>query len=122
LIRLRQGQPAFRASLLQAYENRCAITESDAIEVLEAAHITPFAEGGPMAPVNGLLLRADIHTLFDLGLIAVDTRRWAVLVHPKLCETQFGINLDGVQVRRPRDTAMRPDVSRLDAHRRILGL
>ncbi len=84
LIRKRQGQPAFRAALLQAYESRCAITEADTIEVLEAAHITPFSEGGPMTTDNGLLLRSDVHTLFDLGLIAVDTNQWALVVHQSM--------------------------------------
>lgn len=70
-IALRRGQAAFRAKLLRAYNNRCAITGCDVTEALEAAHILPFRGKHTHVIENGLLLRADIHTLFDLGLIWV---------------------------------------------------
>lgn len=76
-IRIRRGQPAFRAALLNAYGRRCAITGCAVEDVLEAAHISPYR--GPLTNhvSNGLLLRADIHTLFDCNLLAIhpDTRR-----------------------------------------------
>ena len=122
LIRLRQGQPAFRSALLVAYGNRCAVTGADAIEALEAAHIVPFSAGGPANTHNGLLLRADIHTLFDLGLIAVDTGTWQVVVHPKILETAVGQNLAGRSVRLPTSPDGRPSSDRLDQHRRASGL
>src|SRR5205823_2979542 len=65
----RQGQFAFRAALIEAYGGRCAMTGCDILEVLEAAHIVPYRGPSTNAVSNGLLLRADIHTLFDLGLI-----------------------------------------------------
>ena len=68
----RQGQQAFRRKLLQAYRNRCAITGCETRWVLEAAHITPYRGTKTNNLANGLILRADIHTLFDLGLISVD--------------------------------------------------
>ena len=83
-IRLRQGQPAFRSRLLAAYGRRCAVTGTDVTETLEAAHIRPYAGGGGMETSNGLLLRADLHTLFDLRLLAVDTEHWTVVVHPRV--------------------------------------
>jgi predicted restriction endonuclease len=64
-----QGQPAFWDALLQAYERQCAITGCTVLQILEAAHIMPYM-GKPTNRVdNGLLLRSDLHTLFDLGLI-----------------------------------------------------
>ncbi len=39
--------------------------------MLEAAHIKPFSEGGPNEVRNGLLLRADLHRLFDTGHVTV---------------------------------------------------
>jgi putative restriction endonuclease len=54
-----------------AYGRACAITEEHTLPVLEAAHIKPFAEGGPNKIFNGLLLRSDVHRLFDKGYITV---------------------------------------------------
>lgn len=71
-IILRRGQPKFRKDLLIAYNKTCAVTGCDAEEALEAAHIIPYSETGDNEICNGLLLRADIHTLYDLNLIAIE--------------------------------------------------
>lgn len=71
MVTLRQGQPAFRAALMKAYNRRCAITGCNVEAVLEAAHISPYDGKKTNHVTNGLLLRADIHTLFDRGLIKV---------------------------------------------------
>lgn len=65
------GQGAFRLSVTDAYAKRCAITGEKALPVLEAAHIKPYAEAGPNTVTNGLLLRSDMHKLFDDGYITV---------------------------------------------------
>ncbi len=76
-IRIRRGQPAFRAALLEAYAKRCVITGCGVEDVLEAAHIFPYRGTLTNHVSNGLLLRTDIHTLFDCDLLAIhpDTRR-----------------------------------------------
>jgi hypothetical protein len=74
LVTIRQGQPMFRAKLMEAYERRCAVTGSSIEETLEAAHISPYRGTDSNHVRNGLLLRADIHTLFDLGLIRIDAK------------------------------------------------
>jgi len=71
-ITLRQGQPAFRQSLLKAYEATCAISGCRVIATLEAAHILPYHGVQTNYVENGILLRADIHTLFDLGACNID--------------------------------------------------
>lgn len=68
-IAKRQGQAAFRSGLLTAYEGRCAITDSATPQVLEAAHVTPYLGPKTNNISNGLLLRSDLHTLWDRGLI-----------------------------------------------------
>ena len=68
----RQGQPSFRKKLLKAYNAVCAITGTSLPVVLEAAHITPYLGPATNATSNGILLRGDLHTLFDLGLVTVD--------------------------------------------------
>ncbi|MGQ0589825.1 MAG: HNH endonuclease [Sphingosinicella sp.] len=67
----RQGQFRFRNDLIAAYGGKCAITGCSVLPLLEAAHIYPYRGHETNDVTNGLLLRADIHTLFDLGLIAV---------------------------------------------------
>ena len=71
LIRPRLGQGAFRLVVTDLYARRCAVTGERTLPALEAAHIRPFARGGEHRPDNGLLLRRDIHRLFDLGYVTV---------------------------------------------------
>jgi len=71
-IAVRRGQPRFREDLLAAYEGKCAITGCDAVAALEAAHITPYKGDHSHHVTNGLLLRADLHTLVRPG--ALDDR------------------------------------------------
>ena len=113
----RRGQPQFREELLAAYGGRCAITGCDAKEALEAAHIVPYKGRDTNHVQNGLLLRADIHTLFDLGLIAIDTERWTVIVHPTLRDGHYAA-LHGTGLHRPGDTRLHPSRDALDNARR----
>jgi len=71
LIPTRLGQGAFRVLVTDLYERRCAVTEERTLPALEAAHIRPYAEGGPHEASNGLLLRRDLHSLFDAGYVTV---------------------------------------------------
>lgn len=70
-IRLRQGQPRFRKNLLNAYRRTCAVTGTETEAVLEAAHILPYKGEHTNVTPNGLLLRSDVHTLFDSLLLTV---------------------------------------------------
>ena len=72
LTRARLGQGAFRVLVTEAYERRCAITGERTLPVLEAAHIKPYSESGPHLVSNGLLLRSDLHILFDDGYVTVN--------------------------------------------------
>ena len=67
----RLGQGSFRVMVTDAYQRRCAITREKTLPALEAAHIKPFSESGPHRVDNGLLLRSDIHRLFDSGYVTV---------------------------------------------------
>lgn len=71
VIQQRLGQGAFRAAVTDAYQRRCAITGEKTLPVLEAAHIKPYTLSGPHDVTNGLLLRADLHILFDRGYLTV---------------------------------------------------
>lgn len=71
LVKGRLGQGAFRVLVTDAYHRRCAITGERTLPVLEAAHIKPYASEGPNLTRNGLLLRSDLHKLFDIGYLTV---------------------------------------------------
>jgi putative restriction endonuclease len=71
LTRARLGQGAFRVLVTEAYDRRCAITGERTLPVLEAAHIKPYSATGPHLVANGLLLRSDLHILFDDGYVTV---------------------------------------------------
>lgn len=79
-IRVRRGQAGFRAALMAAYGGRCAITGCAVADVLEAAHIYPYSGKLTNHVSNGLLLRADLHTLYDCGLIAIEPNTRQVVV------------------------------------------
>jgi len=71
LVLPRLGQGTFRVAVTSAYGRACAVTGEHSMPVLEAAHIRPFEEDGPHTVSNGLLLRADVHRLFDRGYVTV---------------------------------------------------
>jgi putative restriction endonuclease len=71
IFRPRLGQSAFKAEVTNAYRRSCAVTRERALPVLEAAHIKSYSDGGPHEVNNGLLLRSDMHRLFDKGYITV---------------------------------------------------
>jgi hypothetical protein len=73
-VQVRQGQPEFRLALLTAYDHKCVISGCATRDALQAAHIKPVTEGGLHSTRNGLILRADLHNLFDRGLITIDEK------------------------------------------------
>lgn len=88
LVTPRLGQRAFQAVVLGAYSRQCAITGDKIVPVLQAAHIRPLPAGGEHRLDNGLLLRSDVHTLYDSGYLGVDPKH-RLLVSPRLRE-EFG--------------------------------
>jgi putative restriction endonuclease len=72
LVAPRLGQGAFRISVTDAYGRACAVTGGRVLPALDAAHIRPYALGGAHEVSNGLLLRRDIHSVFDAGYVTID--------------------------------------------------
>lgn len=85
LTKIRLGQGAFRVLVTDAYNRRCSITGERTLPVLDAAHIKPYAESGPNFISNGLLLRSDMHKLFDTGYITI-TSDYKVEVSKRIAE------------------------------------
>lgn len=113
-IKRRLGQPKFRKSLLKAYNGRCAATGCTTAMVLEAAHIHPYRGPETNDVRNGLLLRADIHTLFDLGLIAIDPDN-RLTIAKSLAESDYSA-LHGQALTMPSDPKCLPSPEALKFH------
>ncbi len=84
--------------MIDRYLRRCAISGCDLLDVLEAAHIYPYHGPKSNHPTNGLLLRADLHTLFDLNLIGVEPATLVIQMHPAIRSTSYGC-FDGAKLR-----------------------
>jgi putative restriction endonuclease len=126
LARPRLGQAAFRLAVTEAYGRACAATGEHSLPALEAAHIVPFAENGPHEVCNGLLLRSDVHRLFDRGYVSVGSDH-RLLISDKLRDhfkngrSYFPMRDQAIHV--PQLVADRPDPELLRWHRehRFLG-
>jgi hypothetical protein len=111
-IRRRRGPEALRQKLLEAYGGRCAITGSDGEASLEVAYIQGTEETGPQEAANTLLLRSDVHTLFDLNLIRVHPRTRKIFVAEALRKGSYA-RLIARQLRLPQKPEDRPSVEAL---------
>jgi hypothetical protein len=120
-ILTRRGQGKFRESLFAAYNRQCAVTGTRVVELLEAAHIIPHAEQTDYATSNGLLLRADIHTLYDLKLLSVD-ERFVIHLSESLLNSDYR-QFHGKRLRvLPDRMAEQPSSSRLQSrHARFIA-
>ena len=120
-INLRRGQQQFRKKLLRAYSGKCAITNCNCADALEAAHILPYDGDLTNHVQNGLLLRSDIHTLFDLGRIGVDATTKKVLVAKSLRATAYAA-LKDLSIRLPAEAKNYPNEEVLRKHAAQWGL
>ena len=121
-IAVRQGQPKFRRDLLKVYGNKCAITGCEVIKVLDACHINPYSGRDADRVDNGLILRGDLHTLFDAKLLAIDTSDWSLILSDHLLTSTYYDELSGRTLRLPTDPITRPNVKALNRHRQLTGL
>ena len=118
-VRPRLGQGLFSLAVRDAYEGACAVTREHSAPVLEAAHIMPYARGGEHRVDNGILLRRDLHRLFDRGYVTV-TADYLFRVGDRLREefkngrSYYG--LDGSKVAVPENEVWRPGKELLEWH------
>lgn len=114
-IKTRRGQAEFRDRLLRAYGGTCAVSGSTVEPLLEAAHIVPHALETNYATSNGLVLRADIHTLFDLHLVALDADG-RVAISRSLERTEYAQYRDRPLAKLPSAPDNRPSPNQLKRH------
>jgi putative restriction endonuclease len=119
LVRQRLGQGAFRILVMDTYQRRCAVTQEKALPALEAAHIQPVTQEGKHRIDNGLLLRSDIHKLFDAGYVTV-TPDYKFRASRKLKDDfdngEEYLRLSGSDLWLPRDSDSRPNREFLEWH------
>ena len=106
-IAARHGQGKFRRDLIEAYEAKCAITGCSIEEVLDAAHIIPYRGAITDNVQNGLLLRTDIHSLWDKSLIGIEPKTHTVRVAAEYRKNPY-TSLNMRKVKLPRAKGMRP--------------
>jgi putative restriction endonuclease len=126
LVRPRLGQGAFRVMVTDTYQRKCVISQERTLPALEAAHIKPFSEDGRHDPANGLLLRRDIHALFDSGYVTV-TPDLKFHVSKRIKEEfengRHYYEFEGRTIASPTDAGWNPDPTALKWHNdeRFLG-
>jgi putative restriction endonuclease len=119
LITPRLGQGAFRVAVTEAYGRQCAITGGKVLPALDAAHIRPYSEGGYHTKSNGILLRKDIHSVFDAGYATVD-KKYRFVVSKKVKEVfnngEEYLRLHGEVLRLPAGKSDWPNADFLQWH------
>ena len=118
-VRPRLGQGTFRLAVIDAYRNTCAVTDDRATPLLQAAHILPLRDGGEHRVANGLLLRCDVRTLYDLGYATV-TPDYEFLVSMSITADYYHgytyLPMSGRTIVVPFDPDSHPDRDALEQH------
>jgi hypothetical protein len=115
----RQGQPAFREELLVTYSRRCAVSRCYVASVLEAAHIRPYSGEESNHPCNGILLRADLHLLFDQQLLTIEPEDFHIKIDQRLRGTEYW-KFNARRLRLPKRKDQHPSRDWLKWRRRSL--
>ncbi len=110
---MRQQQDDFRRKLLGAYDFRCAISDADVPEGLQAAHIEPYRGVRSQKTSNGVLLRADIHLLYDARLLSITPENHIIRLSERLQASTYR-EFNGRRIRIPDRAADQPDDSLLE--------
>lgn len=113
--RVREGQRAFRKRLLTAYQGSCAITGVAVEQALQAAHIENYRGPRSQTANNGVLLRADVHLLFDAHLLTFDLLKGKPILSSQLAGTPYEYLADAV-FRLPKDKRAWPDERLMESH------
>ena len=119
LVRPRLGQGAFRVVVTDSYQRRCTVTGERTLPALDAAHIRPYSDGGAHERSNGLLLRRDLHKLFDDGYVTVSPE-FSFVVSKRIKEEfengRHYYALHGTKIELPLNSAAKPNPAALTWH------
>lgn len=115
----RLGQGAFRVAVIEAYERQCALSGARVLPALDAAHIRAFSEGGEHSLSNGLLLRKDIHGIFDAGYATIDDDFRLVISRRVKEDFNNGhdyLKMSGSKIRMPVREESQPSIENIRWH------
>jgi hypothetical protein len=112
-IQARDGQQQFRQRLVTAYGGACVISECSILSALQAAHIRPFEGSSTHTVTNGLLMRSDLHALFDAHLLGIEPATLAVHFHPAIVASGDYEDFHGVTLQPPGLAQAAPDRAHL---------
>jgi putative restriction endonuclease len=121
----RLGQGSFRIMVTDAYERRCAITNEKTLPALDAAHIKPYSASGQHIVTNGILMRRDLHALFDKGYITITPSNQIEVSRRIKEEFENGRDYYRLQnniIRMPRDPSNHPSRDFLEWHNSTIYL
>ena len=120
IVTPRLGQGSFRLLVADAYGRRCTMTGERTLPALEAAHIHRYSRGGDHSLSNGLLLRSDLHKLFDLGYLTVEPSSLKIRVSKRIKEEfengRIYYELDNQELRQPENQLAFPSIEKLKYH------
>jgi len=122
LTRPRLGQGGFRLKIKSIY-GKCAVSGEHSTPVLEAAHIRPYSEAGSHEIKNGILLRSDIHKLYDRGYVTVDpdyTFRVSSRLKDEFNNGKTYYELENRKIWLPGDPEHWPSRENLEYHQHVL--
>lgn len=117
----RRGREKFRERILKAYDHSCAITGCKIVRLLEAAHIVPYRASKGNKESHGILLRSDIHALFDVGLISINPKTWSVCCSQDILSDPYYKQLNGSRITLPINEDHKPDQMRVLHHFRFIS-
>jgi len=112
-IKRRRGQQAFRNKLIKTYDGKCAISGCEVLDVLEAAHLKNYDGQHTNVLPNGLLLRADLHTLLDCNLMAIDPETRKVRFSKQASGSLSYKNFEGKEIMEPNNPKHKPSYENL---------
>lgn len=112
-LKARDGQQQFRQRLITAYGGACVISECSILHTLQAAHIRPFGGASTHRVTNGLLLRSDLHGLFDAHLLGIDPNTLEVHFHPAIIASGDYKDFQGIAIQSPILELASPDSTEL---------
>jgi len=115
-IKKRQSSAQFRKMIFNIYEGTCAITGEATKEVLDACHIQDYKNEESNHSQNGILLRTDLHTLFDKGLLMIDDN-FIITISDKI-NSEYYKQFNGLQIRLPKKKENHPAIEALRDHNR----
>ena len=118
---IREGQADFRNKLIKAYNGRCAVTGYDLELAVDAAHVRRYNGRHTNFIQNGILLRKDLHKLFDCGVFGIRPGDLSIAINDRASRSMYA-DLSSMRLTPPSVPAFSPDLNLLAEHLKTWNL